>query len=144
MSIGGLTSATALTSADQIPMQSAADADARKASLSLLLSWLQENITIQALAQEYLVPLTGFSYVVGAGNTWLVLAPAGTIAAGTVVMPYAPEDGAVVQINTTATITALTVSGVSVTLVGAPTTLAANAFFRMQYRLATNSWYRVG
>ena len=144
MSIGGLTAATALASADQIPIQSAADADARRASLSLLLSWLQENLTIQALTQEYLAPLTGFSAVIGAGNTWLLIVPAGTIAAGTVVMPYAPADGAVVQINTTQTITSLTVSGVGVTLAGAPTTLVANAFFRMQYRLATNTWYRVG
>ncbi len=144
MSIGGLTSATVLSSADQIPVQGAADNDPRKLSLSLLLSWLQENLTIQSLTQEYLVPLTGFSYVVQAANSWLLLAPAGTIATGTVVMPYGPTDGAVVQINTTATITALTVSGVSVTIAGAPTTLAANAFFRMQYRLATNTWYRVG
>ncbi len=142
--IGQLTAATVLSTADQIPIQSAADNDQRRLSLSLLLSWLQDNLTIQSLAQESLTPLTGFSYVIGQGNAWLLLTPAGTLAAGTLVLPFGPTDGALVRVNSTAAITALTVSGVAVTISGAPTTLTAGGFFTMQYRLSTNTWYRVG
>jgi hypothetical protein len=57
----------------------------------------------------------------------------------------APPDGHKVTFMCTSAITALTVNGYSgATVLGAPTTLAANGFFTMIYRSATTTWYRNG
>ena len=54
-------------------------------------------------------------------------------------------DGTEVLVTSTQIITTFTLAanGASNTY-GAPTTMAANAFFRMRFHLATNSWYRIG
>jgi hypothetical protein len=80
------------------------------------------------------------------GDTWLVLNPAGTVANAAITLPSGPRDGQVVLVNTTQTLTALTVfSGAGApTLFGAPTTLAVNGFFEMRYNALQNAWYRTG
>jgi hypothetical protein len=91
-----------------------------------------------------LAPLTGFTAVVPDATDWLVLAPAGTLATGTVTMPADPYDGQSVGLVTTQTITALTVSpNAGQTLLNAPTTLAAGAGVRWQYVLSLTTWIRL-
>ena len=147
--INDLTSATALSTADQVPISSAADRDTRKMSLSLLLSWLQSNLVPPGrLAQQFAVPVNLSNTTVSVGDTWLVLNPAGTVASAAITLPSGPRDGQVVLVNTTQTLTALTVlsgSGAPTpTLFGAPTTLAVNGFFEMRYNALQNAWYRTG
>jgi hypothetical protein len=98
-----------------------------------------------ALTTQYAAPSsTGFTVTVTAGNTWLLLTPTGTLAAGTIVLPSAPADKAEVSVNCTQIVTALTVSAGGTTVTGAPTTLAAaNEFFTMRFDAATSAWYRV-
>jgi len=120
--------------------------DTRKASINLLLTFMQDNLTLPgALTTQYAAPsATGFSVTVATGDTWLLLTPTATFAAGTIVLPSAPTDKDEVSVNCTQIITALTVSGAGRTVTGAPTTLAAaNAFFTMRFDAATNAWYRV-
>jgi hypothetical protein len=82
---------------------------------------------------------------VAAGDTWLLLTPTGTFAAGAIVLPSAPTDKQEVSVNCTQIVSSLTVSAGGTTVTGAPTTLAAaNAFFTMRFDAATNAWYRVG
>jgi hypothetical protein len=47
-------------------------------------------------------------------------------------------------VNTTQAVTALTVAGNGATVNGAPTTLAANGFFRIRFDAVLDVWYRVG
>jgi hypothetical protein len=78
---------------------------------------------------------------------FLLLTPTGGFAAGTITLPAQATcvDGQEVLVTTTQLVTALTVGGNGATAVnGAPTTLAANAFFRMRYDGPAKSWYRVG
>jgi hypothetical protein len=78
-------------------------------------------------------------------SVWLILTPTGTLAVGTIALPgvgYA-TDGQEVLVNTTQAVTALTVSASGLTVTGAPTTLAANAAFRMRYDAVNTTWYRV-
>lgn len=145
VAINDLTSATALSTADQVPISSASDRDTRKMSLSLLLSWLQSNLVPPGtLVQQFAIPTNLGGATVAVGNTWLVLNPAGTIANYTVTLPQNMTDGQVVLVNTTQTLTALTVNGAGGTVIGAPTTLAANGFFEMRYNALQSVWYRTG
>lgn len=118
-------------------------------SLSILASYVlaQASTTpsgIDLLTQYAAPSATGFTATVGVSNTWLVLTPAAAYATGTIALPVA-DHGDEVLVNSTQAVTTLTVSaqpGDSV--VGAPTTLAANGFFRLRYDEVLNRYYRVG
>lgn len=146
VAISGLTSATALSSADQIPISSAADGDTRKASLDLLETWLQANLSFPGqLVTQYAAPsATGFSVTVAVADTWLLLTPTAGFAAGTIVLPATRTNRQAVRVSCTQAITTLTVSGNGTTVSGAPTTIAANGFFMMWYDATLNSWFRAG
>lgn len=145
--IGDLTTTTALAGGDLFPLESAADNDARKTSLTALLAYMQANLIFSAsdLVQQYAAPsATGFSVAVAAGNTWLILTPLAGYAEGTIVLPANPTNEQVVNVNCTQAVTTLTVNGSGRTVTGAPTTLAANAFFTLRYDQTLNSWFRAG
>lgn len=91
---------------------------------------------------DYLTPLTGFTYNFDNATGTLYLTPAGTLATGTIVMPSAPTDGRQVQVFSSQTITALTVSpntGQSIST--PPTTITANGSFRLVWRASDSTWY---
>ena len=142
--INTLTAATALSLADLFPLWPSADQDTRKATLQALLTLLQANLTVPgALTTQYAAPsATGFSVTLTKADTWLVLTPVAGYAAGTIVLPAVRTAGQRVQVNSTQAVTALTVSGNGTTVTGAPTTLAANAFFTLSYDATLNAWYR--
>lgn len=145
--INQLSALDTLSGGDQLPVWATSQGDTRKSSLTLLTSYMQANLSLPgSLATQYAAPsATAFTVTVAAGNTWLLLTPTGTFAAGTIVLPGAPADKAEVSVNCTQIVTALTVSAGGTTVTGAPTTLAAaNAFFTMRFDAATNAWYRVG
>lgn len=92
---------------------------------------------------QHETPLTGATITMTASQ--LNVKPAGTIAALTVNLPPDPFDGEEVGVNTTQIVTALTVaSTVGHTIANAPTAGTAGGFFRMKYRLADTTWYRIG
>lgn len=92
----------------------------------------------------YNAPLTGFTLTMTDVQSVVSLNPAGTIAAGTIVLPPTLTDGKTVSIFTSQTITALTLStSNSATFVpAAVTTLAANASVEYVYDKANNQWHR--
>lgn len=77
------------------------------------------------------------------GTSVVLFTPAGTIATQTLTLPDTTRvfDDEILII-TTQTITTLTVNGVTNTVANMPTTLAANAYFRV--RLFGTVWRRVG
>jgi hypothetical protein len=94
-------------------------------------------------AYDYQVLTTGFSYTFAAGTQTLFMAPAGTLATGTVTMPASPVDGMVITFSSSQQITALTVSantGQSI-VAGGSVMLAQNASLSYTYRLANTTWY---
>lgn len=148
--INQLAAADQLQSGDQVPIYSAANGDARKASLALLKTFFQEGITAaDDKITQYAAPsATGFSIQINndADSVWLVLTPTAGFAAGTLVLPAVANcvDRQEVLVNCTQAVTTLTVSGNGATVTGAPTTLAANGFFRLRFDAITDTWYRVG
>jgi hypothetical protein len=79
-------------------------------------------------------------------NVWLVITPLAGYAAMTITLPAVGGlvDMQEVSVNCTQSVTTLTISANGATgVIGAPTTLAANAYFTLRYDAVTKNWYRV-
>jgi len=155
MYIKNLTALDSLVAGDNIAIGASSYGDDRRAALSVLLTWLQDNLTIvDALAfaeytTQYAAPsATGQNIQVtdADDNIHLIITPAAGYAAMTITLPTSTNciDKQDILINCTQAVTTLTVAGNGATVVGEPSTLAANAYFRLKYDLAGTTWYRVG
>lgn len=122
----------------------------KSVTISVLTAYLETVLpTAGVLTTQYSAPgATGFSVQVtdGSDSIWLVLTPLAGYAAGTIVLPALTSSAnkQEVLINCTQVVTTLTVDGNGSTVVGVPTTLAANDFFRLRYDSVLSTWYRVG
>lgn len=152
--INELTALDILKVADQIPVFSSGNGDARKAAMSVFLQFMQDNLTFStsgiSYTTQYAAPsATGFSVQItdDSTNTHLILTPVAGYAAGTIVLPAVGNliDKQEVLVNSTQAVTTLTIDGNgAVAVTGEPSTLAANDFFRLKYDLTVQTWYRVG
>jgi len=156
--INQLTAVDAVVAGDLVPIYSQSNGDARKAAISVLLAYMQANLTFSGAGfgdyvTQYAAPsATGFSVAITDGNednqnVHLILTPVAGYATGTIVLPISTSlvDKQEILVNCTQAVTALTINGNGATAVtGEPTTLSANDFFRLKYDLATSSWFRVG
>jgi len=135
---------------DQVPVYSPNNGDARRLSVSSLMQYFQQTFASPTLATNVYTPGTGFNVAVPtpvAAQQWMLIQPAGTLALGTITLPLNTQtpDGTEVLVTTTQAITAFTLALNGATAAnGAPTTLAANAAFRMRFVASLNSWYKIG
>ena len=145
--INQLSQMSAVSGADLLPVYSSSNGDARKLSVSALLTYFQQQFASPTVSTNLYVPTTGFSIAVTtpvSEQQWLLLQPAGTLASGTIVLPLntSTPDGTEVLITTTQTITALTVSLNGATAAfNSPTSLPAGVAVRLRFYQSTNSWY---
>lgn len=140
-----LSSIDELALGDLLAIGDSSNYDARKASLAVLVAFLQNNLdfTVEQFTRQSAAPsATGFSVTITEGNTWLILTPVAGYAAGIIVLPTG-VDQEVVTVNCTQAVTTLTITSGS-TVTGAPTTLAANDFFTLKYDQINDTWYRIG
>lgn len=151
MAIQNLTKVTTLNPADLVALFSNSVGGDVAATLTTLLTWLQTQLSAASgFISQYETPLTGFSVTVSpfvpGGNVFLLLTPAGTLAAGTLNMPSMSSSvhGQEVMVHSTQVVTALTVSGNGAGVSGLPSALAAGGFFRARYDAINKVWYRVG
>lgn len=154
MPINRLSAVDVLAAGDQLALYSAAQGDDRRASLTALMTYIEANLTVIGNAfvdftTQYSAPAaSGFNVQITDDdtNTHLILTPVAGYAAGTITLPQMANaaDKQQILINCTQAVTTLTVAGNGATVAGAPTTLAANAYFRLKYDLAGTTWYRVG
>ena len=145
--INQLTAVSSVVAGDLIPVWSTNNGGPRVAAASTLLAYIQDNIntTSDGFGTQFAAPsATGFTVTVSTGSIWLVLTPVAGYAAGTITLPVTPADGDEFLCNCTQAVNTLTVDGNGKTVTGAPTTLAANDFFRLRYEGVTGVWYRVG
>jgi len=147
--INQLSGLSQVSSGDLLPVYVPNNGDARKVSVSQLLEYFQTTFAAPTVATNLYTPGTGFNVTVPtpiSEQQWMILQPAGTLATGTITLPLntGVPDGTEVLITTTQIITAFTLAlnGASAAF-GAPTTLAANDFFRVRFYQSTNSWYRI-
>jgi len=147
--INQLSGVSQVSGGDLIPVYVPNNGDARKVSVTQLLAYFQTAFAAPTVATNLYTPGTGFNQTVPtpvSEQQWIILQPAGTLATGTLTLPLntGVADGTEVLVTSTQIITSFTVAlnGAS-NAYGAPTTMAANAFFRLRFYLATNSWYRI-
>lgn len=159
--INVLTQAPQIKAGDLISIFSTNNGGAYRIAISQLEQFMQDNLLftsglypLQFYTQYSTPSSTGFNIQISAGsgttgseNVWLILTPTGTFAAGTITLPDSSTlvDKQEVLVNCTQIVTSLTIDGNGATsVIGAPTTLAANASFRLRYDQGTNNWYKVG
>lgn len=152
--INQLSAVDTLQSSDQLPVYDASNGDARKASISVLQTYMQNNLTFSesgiSYTTQYAAPsATGFSVTItdDSDNTHLILTPVAGYADGEIVLPAVGNlvDKQEVLVNCTQAVTTLVVDGNgAVAVTGEPAALAANDFFRLKYDLTVQTWYRVG
>lgn len=142
-----ITRQDSFSSSDNVLVYSSSANDARLIPyadfLAALASTTNSNIT------QYSSPSsTGFSVSINDSyqNVWLILQPTGTLAAGTLVLPSSANviDNQEIIVNSTNQVTTLTINGNGSTVTGAPSTIAANGYFKLKYNSTLTTWYRVG
>jgi len=116
---------------------------------AVVADFIEQNVTVNdGKVIQYSSPISGSTVAISGTNNsvWLVLTPISTVASLTILLPEV--SGCVanqeILVNTTQTITALTVNLNGAVGGGVPTTLAANGFFTLRFEPVIQKWYRVG
>ena len=146
-----LSQSSGVDSGDWIVLWKNAQGDYRGVSFSDFVAAIEAVMPVgrpEADSQYAAPSASGFSVSIqdGSDDVHLMLTPVAGYAAGTIVLPAVAglRDKQEVTVNCTQAVTTLTISGNGATAVtGAPTTLAANAFFKLCYDKATSTWYRI-
>jgi hypothetical protein len=139
-----------IKSADKVFVEQSESGLPVLASAAVLAAFIQSEITtIDDKITQYASPsASGFSVAVqnASESVWLLLTPTAGFATGTLVLPASVNcvDNQEILVNSTQAVTTLTITGNGSSVTGAPTTLAANAFFRLRYNAVNSTWYRVG
>jgi hypothetical protein len=138
-----------ISSGDQLPVYSPNNGDARRTSIGSLLTYFQQTFASPTLSTNLYVPGNGFNITVPtpvSNDQWMLLQPAGALAAGTITLPLntGVPDGTTVLITTTQEITSLTLAlnGASA-IFGGVTYLAAGTATAIRFYQPTNSWYQI-
>ncbi len=123
--------------------------DTRRLPVSELTEYLQDQLNAPGFQNQYAAPSVSGTVVTvrdDSDDTWLILQPVAAYAAMTILLPALANcmNGQELLVNCTQSVTTLTTSGNGATVVGAPTTLAANAFFRLKFDSLSDTWFRVG
>ncbi|UOF77273.1 hypothetical protein [Caudoviricetes sp.] len=149
--IQNLPQVSTVSLSDMVPLKQSTSSAAVVASLNTIKGLLTAEITSadDKITQVSSPQATGFTVTINdsSDSIWLVLTPAAGYAAGTITLPAVANcvDKQEILVNCTQAVTTLTVNGNGATAVlGAPTTLAANAFFRLRFEAVMDTWYRVG
>ena len=148
--INQLTAVDEVFAGDAVPIYSASNGDARKASLTVIRDFIQDNLDLNVdLTHQYAAPsATGFTVTLtdNGESKWLILTPDADYAAGTIVFPSIANavDDQDILITTTKAVNTLTLNGNGSTVVGGPTNLNANTSVRFRYDTVLDRWYAVG
>jgi hypothetical protein len=149
VTINQLSQLNQLSGSDQLPVYSASNGDARKASLSTLLAYIESQFVSPDFQRVTASPtLAGFTVTLPstANSLFLILTPTGTMATGTLVLPPAASaaDGQEIVLFTSQEVTALTFTlNGAVAVNGAPTGIQAGASLTLRYDVLSVAWYTI-
>ncbi len=156
MSEGSLNVVDTVSGGDIVVINQNSSTRYRGATVATLQSYMQSNLTFSGNKTKVVAQTTASGQTVNAfptGTTttssdiWLIISPLASYAAMTILLPALGglKDGQEIMINCTQSVTVtLTIStNGAAGVIGAPTTLAANAFFTLKYDAITTNWYRV-
>ena len=144
-----LSTASTLSSSDQIIFYSTINGSTRRASLATFLEWIESAWMSPAFQRVTASPtLAGFTLALPAtaNSLFVLLTPTGTMATGTIVLPAAATaaDGQEIVLYTSQEVTALTFTLNGATAVGgAPTGIQAGASLTLRYDALSVAWYTI-
>lgn len=147
-----LSSIDAIGDGDAFPMYSAENDEARKVTPAVIAAKVQSLIEGEPDETVYALTVVGTTFsttiepaTVG-GNVYAQITLSGAFTAGTITLPGADVrgNGQEVLVTCTQAVAALTINGSGAAVNGAPTTIAANGFFKLRYDNIANAWFRVG
>jgi len=146
--INQLSAVTSVVASDLLPLYSSANGDARKASMSVVLDFIEANFGSPEFTTIINAPTSsGFNILLAAAtsNLWLIINPTGPFAAGTITLPPVAScyDGQQIIVVCSQSITTLTLAGNGASLVGAPTALGTGGFFALRFNTLQSAWYCV-
>lgn len=123
------------------------------ASLNAFIAVILDGLSSSGLTTQYAAPnASGYTVTISPPDTgvsmWLLSTPLAGYAALTILLPVGADGQEVLVSSTQAVSGTLTVTGATVgaspqPVNGAPSTLAANGFFRLRFDGVHSSWYRV-
>ena len=154
--INQLTSIDTLSGSDLIPVYQASNSDTRKSSMSTLLSYIEDNLTLPVFTgvSDFTVQRSapnsdGFIVNINnsSNNTHLNLTPVNDLNHGTIVFPSAANaiDKQRLLITCSKQINTLTIDINGATAIqGAPLGFSANDFVSFKYDLEISTWVRIG
>lgn len=146
--INQLSAVTSVAASDLLPLYSSANGDARKASMSVVLDFIEANFGSPEFTTIINAPTSsGFNILLAAAtsNLWLIINPTGPFVAGTITLPPVAScyDGQQIIVTCSQSITTLTLAGNGATIVGAPTALGTGGFFALRFNDLQSAWYCV-
>jgi hypothetical protein len=146
--INQLSAVTSVVASDLLPLYSSANGDARKASMSVVLDFIEANFGSPEFTTIINAPtLSGFNILLAAAtsNLWLIINPTGPFAAGTITLPPVAScyDGQQIIVVCSQSITTLTLAGNGATIVGTPGALGTGGFFALRFNTLQSAWYCV-
>jgi len=116
---------------------------------AVVAGFIQENTTLgDGKVIQYSSPISASTVAISGTNNsvWLVLTPVSTLATLTILLPQV--SGCVanqeILVNSTATITSLTVNLNGAVGSNIPTSLASGGSFTLRFEPVLQKWYRVG
>ena len=122
------------------------------AQIQTLFAGDSDTTFVNEFVTQYSTLLTGATIAVNddSNRTHLIITPAGTLADLDIKLATGSGNNQTVidkqeiLVNCTQIITALTIDGNGATsVIGAPTSMAANDFFKLKFDDQTSNWYRV-
>jgi len=139
---------SSVSGGDLIPISSQDAGVFAFVNMATIAAYIQTLLTpVSYFFTQYASPLTGTTVTLNQASTnvFLIVTPAGTIAAATFALPASSVvlDGQVVYIVTTQTVTTATFTASGASLSGAPTTLTAAAPVRFIFNQLFNTWYKI-
>ena len=145
--INELASTNTITGSDQLPVYVSGNGDARKASASTLLAYIQSAWMDPTFTRVTASPtLAGFTLALPttANSLFVLLTPTGTMATGTIVLPPAASaaDGQEIVLYTSQEVTTLTFTLNGATaLNGAPVGIQGGGSLTLRYDALSTAWY---
>lgn len=148
--INQLSALNSITAADLFAVYSSSNGDARKVAASVLLAYIQAALAFPGFVTQYSAPLAAATVQItdGSASIHMILTPAGVLATLTLKFPALANcvDGQEFLVNTTQTITALTLDENGASIVGFTdgAAFAQYGFMRFKFDSTLATWYRVG
>lgn len=147
--INQLSAVTSLSVSDLLPVYSSQNGDARKASLGVLLDWIEASWKSPDMTRVTASPSvngTTIALPTTASSIFLLVTPTAGFASLAITLPLSTSlaDGQIVTVYTTQSVGALTLNlnGATAAL-GTPVALAANSSFTLRYDATSKSWYAI-